>query len=197
MITKAVLALLLAFTNWESINTSGASARAVRANNSVVLQIQTNDPGAHLQGLRMKTAGLTKRKNNPRQAVTGYVLDRGIFTAWRFDGSTGPDSLTFGPQGHIISKRSGGVVDFGVDRVQDTFTFTNRIDVERCSQKHGFRCHPLNHLQRVLVKNFGPEDVIDLQGRRYGYRDVRGGLLPDVPGDRLRVELQPHVNKSK
>jgi hypothetical protein len=191
MITTAALALLLAFTNWEVIDTAGTSARVVRIDDAVTLQIQAADPGAHLRGLRMKTAGLAKRRNDPRQAVTGYVLDRGIFTAWRFVGSPGPDSLTFGAQGHIISKRNGGVVDFGRDRVRDTFTFTNRIDVERCSQKHGFRCHPLNHLQKVVIKNFGPEDVIDLQGRRYGYRDVRNGLLPDVPGDRLRVELLP------
>ena len=91
----------------------------------------------------------------------------------------------------IISKRNGGVVDFGVDTAPDLFKFTNRIDVARCSKKHGIQCHPLNHLQKVLVRNMGREDVIELQGRRYGYTDVRGGALPGVPIDRLRVELLP------
>ena len=191
MIAAAVLSLLTAFTNWDTINTAGTSARVVREAGSVVLQIQTSDPGAHLTGLKMKTASTEKRNKDGRRSVTGFYLDRGIFTRWRFDGSKGPDTLEFGPQGHIISKQSGGVVDFKVDSAPDRFTFTNRIDVAKCSEKHGFQCHPLNHLQRVVIKNFGREDVIDLQGKLYRYSDVKGGVLPGVPADRLRVELIP------
>lgn len=192
MIPQTVLSLLLAFTNWPSITTTGASARVVREAETVVLQIQTAAPADHLSGLRMKTASEAKRRNNPRTAVTGFYLDRGIFTRWRFDGSKGPDTLEFGPQGHIITKGSGGVVDFKRDSAPDRFTFINRIDVEKCSEKHGFRCHPLNHLQRVVIKNFGKEDSIDLQGRIYRLKDVRAdGTLADVPPDRLRVELAP------
>ena len=189
-IPQAVLSLLLAFTNWDAINTTGTSARVDRTN-GVVLQIRTAAPADHLTGLVMRTAGEIKRRNDPRKAVTGFYLDRGIFTRWRFNGSKGPDTLEFGPQGHIISKQSGGVVDFKVDSAPDRFTFTNRIDVAKCSEKHGFQCHPLNHLQRVVIKNFGREDVIDLQGKLYRYSDVRGGALPGVPVDRLRVEVIP------
>ena len=190
MIANAVLALLLASTNWDAINTAGTSARVVREAGSVVLQIQTAAPADHLTGLRMKTASEAKRRNDPRKAVTGFYLDRGIFTRWRFEGSKGPDTLEFGPQGHIITKGSGGIVDFKKDTAPDRFTFTNRIDVEKCSEKHGIVCHPLNHLQRVVVKNFGKEDIIDLQGRIYRLKDVRAdGTLADVPPDRLRVEV--------
>jgi hypothetical protein len=188
MIAKSVLALLLAFTNWDAITTAGTSARIDRTD-GVVLQIRTSNPGDHLSGLKMTTASPRKRQADPRQAVTGYYLDRGIFTRWRFVGSTGSDTLEFGPQGHIISKQSGGIVDFKKDNAPDTFTFTNRIDVAKCSEKHGFQCHPLNHLQRVVIKNFGPEDKVVLQGKIYRYTDVKGDLFPGVPGDRLRVEI--------
>lgn len=191
MIAAAVLVLLQATTNWDAINTAGTSARVVRDGATVVMQIQTAEPANHLTGLRMKTASPTKRERDPRRSVTGFYLDRGIFTRWYFDGSKGADTLEFGPQGHIISKQSGGVIDFKVDNAVDRFTFTNRIDVSRCSEKHGFQCHPLNHLQRVVIKNFGPEDVINLQGRIYRYGDVKGGVLEGVPVDRLRVELLP------
>lgn len=188
MIAKSVLALLLAFTNWDAIPTAGTTARVDRTD-GVVLQIRTAGPGDHLSGLRMKTASPRKRQADPRKAVTGFYLDRGIFTRWRFIGSKGSDTLEFGPQGHIISKQSGGIVDFKRDSAPDRFVFTNRIDVAKCSEKHGFPCHPLNHLQRVVIKNFGPEDQIILQGRIYRHSDVQNGQLAGVPVDRLRVEL--------
>ena len=188
MIAKSVLALLLAFTNWEAITTTGTSARIDRAD-GVVLQIRTSNPGDHLTGLRMKTASPRKRRADSQKAVTGFYLDRGIFTRWRFIGSTGADTLEFGPQGHIISRQFGGVVDFKRDSAPDRFVFTNRIDVAKCSEKHGIVCHPLNHLQRVVIKNFGQEDQIILQGRVYRHSDVQNGQLAGVPVDRLRVEL--------
>jgi hypothetical protein len=160
------------------------------------VKISTNNPGAHLSGLVMRTTPQRHRSamreaGDTRAVVLGFLLDRGIFTRWRFMGSTGPDALTFGPQGHIISKQLGGVVDFRPDAARDVFTFTNKIDVAKCSEKHGIQCHPLNHLQRVTIKNFGPEDRINLQGKVYGYGDVKNGVLPGVPPDRLRVELIP------
>jgi hypothetical protein len=188
MIAQAVLALLTAWTNWANINTTGASARVVRDGQSVVLRVQTSDPGAHLTGLVMRTATPRQREADGRRAVTGYYLDRGIFTRWRFDGSKGADTLEFGPQGHIISKQSGGVVDFKQDNAPDRFVFTNRIDVAKCSEKHGIQCHPLNHLQRVVIKNFGREDEIVLQGKVYRFADVKAGVLPGVPVDRLRIQ---------
>jgi hypothetical protein len=189
MITAAVLSLLTLWTNWSSINTTGASATVQRSTNNVILSIKTPDPGAHLTGLTMNTASPRVREQEPRTSVTGFYLDRGIFTRWRFNGSIGPDTLEFGPQGHIISKQSGGVVDFRVDTAPDVFRFTNRIDVAKCSEKHGIQCHPLNHLQRVVINNFGREDTIDLQGKIYKYRDVKNGILPNVPETRLRVNV--------
>lgn len=187
MIAKSVLALLMAFSNWDAIDTFGTSARIERNGDGVVLQVRTSNPGDHLTGLKMTTASPRKRANDPRRAVTGFYLDRGIFTRWRFIGSKGSDTLEFGPQGHIISRQFGGVVDFKRDNAPDTFTFTNRIDVAKCSEKHGFQCHPLNHLQKVVIRNFGPEDKIILQGRVYTFQDVKVDQLPGVPPDRLRV----------
>jgi hypothetical protein len=189
MISAAVLALLTAWTNWAQITTTGTSAGVRRQGAEVVLQIRASDPGAHLTGLVMRTATPRERSVDSRKSVTGYLLDRGIFTRWRFDGSKGADTLEFGPQGHIISKQSGGIVDFKRDSAPDRFTFTNRIDVAKCSEKHGFPCHPLNHLQQVVIKNFGREDQIVLQGRVYRFADVRNGVIQGVPADRLRVEV--------
>ena len=194
-----ILPIITAALNWDALDTAqrNYSTFSLDTNRAgSIVKISTNNPGSHLSGLSM-TVTQSRQRNALRNAgdtksiVLGFYLDRGIFTRWRFRGSTGADSLTFGPQGHIISKQSGGVVDFRNDTAPDKFTFMNRIDVAKCSEKHGFQCHPLNHLQRVLIKNFGREDTIDLQGRVYRYSDVRGGLLPGVPADRLRIELIP------
>jgi hypothetical protein len=194
-----ILPIITAALNWDALDTvqrnySTFSLDTNRAGS--IVKISTNNPGSHLSGLSMTVTQSRQRTalrtaGDTKSIVLGFYLDRGIFTRWRFRGSTGADSLTFGPQGHIISKQSGGVVDFRNDTAPDRFTFMNRIDVAKCSEKHGFQCHPLNHLQRVLIKNFGREDTIDLQGRVYRYSDVRGGLLLGVPADRLRVELIP------
>jgi len=194
-----ILPIITAALNWDALDTvqrnySTFSLDTNRAGS--IVKISTNNPGSHLSGLSMTVTQSRQRTalrtaGDTKSIVLGFYLDRGIFTRWRFRGSTGADSLTFGPQGHIISKQSGVVVDFRNDTAPDRFTFMNRIDVAKCSEKHGFQCHPLNHLQRVLIKNFGREDTIDLQGRVYRYNDVRGGLLPGVPADRLRVELIP------
>jgi hypothetical protein len=184
-----LVTLLAAWTNWNALPTAGLTVQLQRTDGARVLAIRTAAPADHLTGLVMKTAGTNKRQNDPRGSVTGYYLDRGIFTRWRFVGSNAADTLEFGPQGHIISKQSGGVVDFGNDQAPDRFTFTNRIDVAKCSEKHGFPCHPLNHLQRVLIKNFGPQDTINLQGKIYRYGSIRNGVIDGVPPDRLRVEV--------
>ena len=193
----AILPILAAALNWSALDGTqrGLSTFTLdTGKNGSIVNVQASAPSSHLMGLvmrttpqlqreRMRAAGETKAK------ILGFHLDRGIYTSWRFIGSTGPDSLTFGSQGVIISKRDGGIVDFGKDSAPDVFRFTNQIDVAKCSAKHGIQCHPLNHLQQVVIKNFGPEDIIDLQGRKYKYSDVKGGALPDVPIQRLRVEL--------
>ena len=175
----AILSILLATLNWNALIPAQRAYSTFTVKQGIV-RIATSVPTNHLAGLQMKTG---------KKGVTGFYLDRGIYTSWRFNGSKGSDSLTFGPQGVIISKRDGGIVDFKKDTAKDVFTFTNRIDVAKCSKEHNVQCHPLNHLQQVIIKNFGRQDEIILQGRKYGYKDVRNSALPGVPETRLRVEL--------
>ena len=200
----AVASILAVALNLEALDQAQRAYSSFRLQTGKlgsIVQVSTDNPGSHLSGLVMRTTPQRQRQQK-RQAgdvrgiVLGFYLDRGIFTRWRFNGSTGPDKLTFGPQGHIISKQAGGVVDFRPDTARDVFTFTNRIDVAKCSEKHGIQCHPLNHLQKVVIKNFGKEDIIELQGRRYSYNDVTNGVLPGVPADRLRVELMAQGSNS-
>lgn len=166
--------------------TARADGRGITRLRNVI--ITTPSPNNHLSGFVMRTDPPIVR-NRSTDSITGFTLDRGIYTRWRFIGSKGSDSLTFAPQGVIISKRNGGTINFGVDDVRDTFTFTNTIDVARCSQKHGFQCSPLNHLSKVRIVNFGRQDIINLQGRSYGWGDVRNGALPGVPVDKLSISL--------
>lgn len=193
----AILPILTVALNWSALD---ATQRVLSTftldtgKNGSIVKIQANTPSSHLMGLVMRTTPQPQREKmraagEGRAKILGFHLDRGIFTSWSFIGSTGPDTLTFGSQGVIISKRATGSVDFGKDTAPDVFRFTNQIDVAKCSAKHGIQCHPLNHLQQVVIKNFGPEDTIDLQGKKYRYSDVKGGALPDVPIQRLRVEL--------
>ena len=192
-----ILPIITAALNWSALDTTqrGLSTFTLdTGKNGSIVKIQANTPSSHLMGLVMRTTPQLQRSKmrsagETKAKVLGFYLDRGIYSSWRFIGSTGPDSLTFGSQGVIISKRDGGIVDFGKDSAPDLFRFANRIDVAKCSAKHGIQCHPLNHLQQVVIKSFGPEDTIDLQGRKYKYSDVKGGALPDVPTQRLRVEL--------
>ena len=185
----AILVLLALWTNWNSITTNNSVASVQRSPENLVLSIKTPTPTNHLTGLVMQTASVEQRSQTPKDSVTGYYLDRGIFTQWKFNGSTGPDTLEFGSQGVIISKRSGGVVDFKKDTAPDVFKFSNVIDVKKCSEKHGIQCHPLNHLQQVTINNFGKEDTIVLQGKSYNYKDVKNGVLSDVPLSRLKVNI--------
>lgn len=175
----ALLSILLATLNWNALIPAQRAYSTFTVKQGIV-SIATSSPTNHLAGLQMTTGD---------KGIKGFYLDKGIYTSWRFNGSKESDSLTFGPQGVIISKRDGGIVDFKNDNAKDVFTFTNRIDVAKCSEKHGIQCHPLNHLQQVTIKNFGREDEIIIQGRKYGYKDVRNGTLLGVPETRLRVEL--------
>lgn len=192
--TPLVTALIAVALNWDAIPAAQRAYTTITTRDrqgGTELRISTSNPGNHLTGLKMRTTPQGKRERGDGPVVNAFCLDKGIFTGWRFIGSKGSDRLEFGPQGHIISKHSGGVVDFGRDNVPDIFIFTNRIDVAKCSEKHGVPCHPLNHLQRVVIKNMGPEDLIVLQGEQYQVSQVRGGALPGVPVNRLRVELIP------
>lgn len=148
------------------------------------LLIRLGRPTDHLMGAKVRMG----------QGVSKVIFDRGVYSMWRVDGTADRDVLQFGSQGTIINRRVGGVFDMGKDRVSDRFIFTNTINVAACSAKHPELkggCHPLNHLQQVTIKNFGPEDRAILQGRTYTYRDIRGNSFPGVPETRLRVVPLP------
>jgi hypothetical protein len=133
-------------------------------------------------GLTMKTSSLADRSSQT-DAITGFQLDRGVYRDWKFIGSKGSDSLYFESQGTIISNITSGVVNFGRDSARDIFTFTNTVD----TTKHD----KYNHLQKVKIINFGKEDVINLQGKVFGYSDVKNGQLPGVSSERLSISLIP------
>ena len=133
-------------------------------------------------GITMKTSSVADR-NSKTDAITGFRLDRGVYRDWKFIGSKGSDSLYFGSQGTIISNTTSGLVNFGRDSVRDIFTFTNTVNTKKYDK--------YNHLQRVKIINFGREDIIDLQGKTFGYSDVKNGQLPGVSIDRLSISLIP------
>lgn len=141
------------------------------------LSIKSGSVTSHTMGMKMRTGNGVKR----------IVIDKGVYSMWQFKGTNGKDTLVFGSQGTIINKKRGGVIDFGEDRVVDKFIFKNTINVEACSKKHGFKCHPLNHLQKVVIKNFGPEDKVILQGKTYTINDLNNGVFRGVPPERLKV----------
>lgn len=145
------------------------------------LSIRLATPTTHLMGFKVRMGN----------GVRSVLLDRGVFSGWTIQGTKGSDVVRFGSTGTIINRRRGGVFDMGNDRERDRFVFTNVINVPACSEKHGYPCHPLNHLQQVTLRNFGPEDEAILQGRTYRYADLRGGAFPGVPVTRLRVVPLP------
>jgi len=133
-------------------------------------------------GITMKTSSLVDR-NSKTDAITGFRLDSGVYRDWKFIGSEGSDSLYFGSKGTIISNSTSGLVNFGRDSARDIFTFTNTVDTTKYDK--------YNHLQRVKIVNFGREDVINLQGKTFGYSDVKNGGLPGVSIERLSISLIP------
>jgi len=133
-------------------------------------------------GITMKTSSLVDR-NSKTDAITGFRLDSGVYRDWKFIGSEGSDSLYFGSKGTIISNSTSGLVNFGRDSARDIFTFTNTVDTTKYDK--------YNHLQRVKIVNFGREDVINLQGKAFGYSDVKNGGLPGVSIERLSISLIP------
>ena len=109
---SAILSILVAVLNWNALIPAQRAYSTFTVKQGIV-RIATSAPTNHLSGLQMTTG---------KKEVKGFFLDKGIYTSWRFNGSTGSDSLTFGSQGVIISKRDGGVVDFKKDSAKDVFT---------------------------------------------------------------------------
>lgn len=179
----SVLAVLIAaqIPNGAIQVPAGQPAYTATMNHRGRLSIRLSRPVDHLMGARFKMGN----------GVRSIVFDRGVFSDWLIKGTTGRDVVRFASQGTIINRRRGGTFDMGADRVRDRFIFQNQINVAACSEKHGYPCHPLNHLQQVTIRNFGPEDEVILQGRVYAYRDMRGGGFPGVPIQRLRVVPLP------
>ena len=113
--------------------------------------------------------------------TNAVTIDQGMLAQLVVRGTKGADRITLGAQAGTITKRLTSRIQLGKDEVKDVFTFTNT------TASHG----PFNHMQRVVVSEFGKEDVIYLRnrGKRFGYSDVRSdGGLPGVPVTSLRVE---------
>lgn len=165
-----------------------AAVTGVRAPDAAAISVQRKGDTTFIRGRSFAQNNTGIRVDSNRGGAPGtFVFDRGVFSEFVINGSRQSDVIRFGSKGTIISKKRGGVIRFGNDDRRDQFIFQNTIDVEKCSKKHGFRCHPLNHLQKVTIKQFGPEDMVILQGKRYGYRDLRGNGFPGVPLERLKV----------
>lgn len=133
-------------------------------------------------GLIMKTSSLADRDSRT-DAITGFRLERGVYRDWKFIGSKGEDTIYFGSQATIISNITSGVVNFGRDNAKDTFTFTNTVNTKKYDK--------YNHLQKVKIINFGREDEINIQGKTYGYSDVKNGVIGDIPKERLSISQIP------
>ena len=135
-------------------------------------------------GLIMKTSSVADRESKT-DAITGFRLEKGVYRDWKFIGSKGEDTIYFGSQATIISNITSGVVNFGRDNAKDTFTFTNTVNTKKYNK--------YNHLQKVKIINFGREDEINIQGKIYGYSDVKKGVIGDIPADRLSIALIPDL----
>lgn len=119
-----------------------------------------------------------------RGDVSDVTIDRGMLAQLTVIGTKGSDRITLGGQAGTISKRFTSRIRLGNDNAKDVFTFTNT------TQSHG----PFNHAQRIVVSDFGREDVIKLAnvGRTIRYGDIqKDGSIPGVPRLAIRVEKLP------
>lgn len=121
---------------------------------------------------------------NLRGKTTKVVIDRGMLAQLIVKGSRKADRIELGAQAGTISKRFTSKIKLGKDDKKDIFTFTNT------TASHG----PFNHAQRIVVQQFGKEDVIRLKnvGRTIRYNDIQAdGSIPGVPRLAIRVERLP------
>jgi hypothetical protein len=116
--------------------------------------------------------------------TNAVTIDQGMLAQLVVRGTKGADRITLGAQAGTITKRFTSRIQMGKDTARDVFTFTNT------TASHG----PFNHMQRVVVTEFGREDEIQLAnvGRVIRYDDVQGdGSIPGVPRLSIRVERLP------
>ncbi|MFQ6538000.1 MULTISPECIES: hypothetical protein [Aphanothece] len=120
--------------------------------------------------------------------VNRVVVNRAMAASWTYKGNADKDTIIFGAQAGAITKRTNSVIDFGNDKVRDTFAFTNN------TRFHG----PFNHMQRYVIRNFGKQDVVKLNniGKTLRFKDLRSygnGVygFNGVPLDKLRITLTP------
>jgi hypothetical protein len=116
--------------------------------------------------------------------TNAVTIDQGMLAQLVVRGTKGADRITLGAQAGTITKRFTSRIQMGKDTARDVFTFTNT------TASHG----PFNHMQRVVVTEFGREDEIRLAnvGRVIRYDDVQGdGSIPGVPRLSIRVERLP------
>lgn len=116
-----------------------------------------------------------------RGDVRSVAINRGMLAQLTVIGTKGPDRITLGSQAGTISKRFTSRIKLGKDNARDVFTFTNT------TASHG----PFNHAQRIVIQQFGKEDIIRLKNvnRVIRYKDIQGdGSIPGVPRLAIRVE---------
>ena len=159
--------------NGSKLNLTGNSTWAGQP---VVARVKINARG--------KGDGITNR----------VVINRAMAASWSYRGNGDRDKIIFGDQAGAITRRTNSVINFGNDKVRDTFVFTNT------TRTHG----PFNHMQRYVIRNFGREDVVRLRnvGRTLRFQDLRNfgnGVygFNGVPLDKLRVSLASGLDRGR
>ncbi len=144
------------------------------------------------RGTKLKLRGNSSWKGQPvvgrikvnlKDEVTGVNFDQMMQASYRISGTKGRDRIVFKDQAGSITKRTRSIINFKEDDAKDKFVFKNRVPGK-----------PFNHMQRMVIKNFGREDVIVLKniGRKFRYGDLQPAgvdewTLPGVPPLSLTV----------
>jgi len=162
---------------------AGQPAYTASLSRKGVLTIRLRRFTDHLMGARIRMG----------EGVAKVVLDHGVYSDWTVQGTKGADELHLAEQATVITKKRGGVFNMGRDAEPDVFRLDNRISYSHCMATHDNQahlCHPLKHLQRVTLTNFGREDVAIIQGKRYGFGDLQGNAFRGIAVEKLRVVPQ-------
>lgn len=167
--------------------------RSSESDGGRLVSIIGETPKTQVPGLQLRPTAARKRTGT-RKDVTGFYLDNGIFNFWNYRGTRESDTLELGSTGTIITKGLGGIFKMGKDSAPDKFVFTNTINVARQSEIFGRPISRYNHLAGVKIYDFGKEDVINIQGDVYRWKDInkRDGTIPGIEPARLQVYTQTY-----